>query len=134
MLNFGQVSHYLGYNALEDFFPRQQIKPNPQCDDRFCQKRQKEYEEKKANEPVIEEEKSTEVAVVHEENEWGIECVEDEEIESSNSTSQQQAPTTVQGLKFAYDAPERQNEEETKSAQTSKPIDLSSLRNQLKGL
>jgi ubiquitin-like modifier-activating enzyme 5 len=44
LLNFGEVSCYLGYNALEDFFPRQEIRPNPQCEDRFCRQRQKEYQ------------------------------------------------------------------------------------------
>lgn len=34
LLNFGEVSDYLGYNALSDFFPRMSLKPNPQCDDR----------------------------------------------------------------------------------------------------
>lgn len=34
LLNFGEVSNYLGYNALIDFFPRMDLRPNPQCDDR----------------------------------------------------------------------------------------------------
>lgn len=34
LLNFGEVSNYLGYNALIDFFPRMVLRPNTQCDDR----------------------------------------------------------------------------------------------------
>ncbi|VDN36521.1 unnamed protein product [Gongylonema pulchrum] len=43
LLNFGEVSYCLGYNALDDFFPRHQLLPNPSCEDRFCQQRQQEY-------------------------------------------------------------------------------------------
>jgi len=43
LLNFGTVSFYLGYNAMQDFFPTMSMKPNPQCDDRNCRKQQKEY-------------------------------------------------------------------------------------------
>ena len=44
LLKFGDVSHYLGYNAMQDFFPTMSMKPNPACDDRNCVSRQKEYE------------------------------------------------------------------------------------------
>lgn len=44
LLHFGEVSNYVGYNALLDFFPRQEILPNPQCEDRFCRQRQAEYQ------------------------------------------------------------------------------------------
>ena len=43
LLNFGTVSFYLGYNAMQDFFPTMSMKPNPQCDDRNCRKQQEEY-------------------------------------------------------------------------------------------
>ncbi|KHJ75708.1 hypothetical protein OESDEN_24676 [Oesophagostomum dentatum] len=72
LLHFGEVSMYVGYNALQDFFPRQEMKPNDQCDDRFCRQRQKEYQAKKAAEPKAEVAVDKEEEVVHEENEWGI--------------------------------------------------------------
>jgi hypothetical protein len=43
LLKFGKVSKYLGYNALEDFFPSMTLRPNENCADSFCFKRQKEY-------------------------------------------------------------------------------------------
>ena len=43
LLGFGDVSFYVGYNALQDFFPKMAMKPNPACDDRHCMKRQAEY-------------------------------------------------------------------------------------------
>lgn len=71
LLNFGQVSYYLGYNALVDFFPTMTVKPNPQCEDSWCRKRQAEYNAKKAAEPKVEKVVEEEKAVVHEDNEWG---------------------------------------------------------------
>lgn len=44
LLGFGTVSQYVGYNALNDFFPSLNMKPNPQCDNNHCCLRQKEYQ------------------------------------------------------------------------------------------
>ena len=38
------MSYYLGYNALQDFFPTMSMKPNPQCDDCHCRKQQEEFQ------------------------------------------------------------------------------------------
>ncbi|NXX53775.1 UBA5 enzyme, partial [Scopus umbretta] len=46
LLNFGTVSYYLGYNAMQDFFPTMSMKPNPQCSDRNCRKQQEHYKVK----------------------------------------------------------------------------------------
>lgn len=70
LLEFGQVSHYLGYNAMEDFFPKMTLRPNPNCDDRYCRQRQQEYLAK----PKIQQ-KSKEIIEdkpVHEDNDWGM--------------------------------------------------------------
>ena len=39
LLDFGEVSHFLGYNAFTDFFPRYPMGPNPDCSERKCQER-----------------------------------------------------------------------------------------------
>lgn len=44
LLKFGSVSYYLGYNAMQDFFPSMMLKPNPGCEEMVCQQRQKEYQ------------------------------------------------------------------------------------------
>merc|ERR1719347_2411674 len=54
LLKFGQVSHYLGYNAMLDFFPTMSMKPNPNCDEYFCLKRHKEWKIEQASKPVEE--------------------------------------------------------------------------------
>lgn len=70
LLKFGKVSHYLGYNAMEDFFPTMTLKPNPNCDDAHCKQRQKEY----LAIPKIQQKQTAviEEKPVHEDNEWGI--------------------------------------------------------------
>jgi len=69
LLKFGKVSHYLGYNAMEDFFPIMTLQPNPNCDDAYCKQRQKEY----LVMPKIQQKQTViEKKPVHEDNEWGI--------------------------------------------------------------
>ena len=46
LLKFGSISYYLGYNAMQDFFPSMMLKPNPGCEEMVCQQRQKEYQVK----------------------------------------------------------------------------------------
>jgi len=69
LLNFGQVSHYLGYNAMEDYFPTMILKPNPNCDDTYCKERQKEYAAKPKVQKLV---KVIEEKPIHEDNEWGM--------------------------------------------------------------
>lgn len=40
MLGFGQVTPYLGYSSLTDFFPQMLVKPNPECCRAQCQELQ----------------------------------------------------------------------------------------------
>lgn len=42
LLHFGVVSCYVGYNALQDFFPTQPLLPNPNCNDAHCVRNQQE--------------------------------------------------------------------------------------------
>ena len=36
LLKFGEVSPFVGYNALSDFFPRYALAPNTECSDPDC--------------------------------------------------------------------------------------------------
>ncbi|PWA49010.1 NAD(P)-binding Rossmann-fold superfamily protein [Artemisia annua] len=77
LLQFGQVSPYLGYNALKDFFPTMAMKPNPQCSNGPCLERQKEYMLIKpardaAAKAKMEEELSAIEIPIHADNEWNI--------------------------------------------------------------
>jgi ubiquitin-like modifier-activating enzyme 5 len=124
LLKFGTVSNYVGYNALEDFFPNEQIRPNPNCDDRFCRQRQNEYQERLANEPAKEKIFEEEAPIVHEENDWGIElCDSLEEIPEENSTV-----SAGKGLKYAYDAPST-NIDQTNGDEPAPKTDASVISN-----
>ena len=61
LLGFGQVTPYLGYNAMVDFFPTMTLKPNTDCDDYFCRQRQKEFAVKEAERLRMEALNKTEV-------------------------------------------------------------------------
>merc|ERR1719378_836857 len=132
LLHFGTVTFYLGYNAMQDFFPQMTLNPNPQCEDKNCLKKQKEYHEKLAAMPQKIEEKEEENEVVHDENQWGISLV-DESIEKEQKSDM---PELAQGLSYAYDGPTAaveagsQNEEASGDQNES----LEDLMNRLKGI
>lgn len=87
MLNFGQVTRYLGYSALKDFFPTMEVFCNPECDNVECRGAQALHRAKiaspayiaaKASEAEAAAAKAAAEAAVplHEANDWGISCDE----------------------------------------------------------
>ncbi len=114
LLDFGQVTQYLGYSSLTDFYPTMEIKPNPTCENKHCVQRQTEWnagarerEEEEERRKEAEELKELEDNVVHESNEWGIQVVgacASEESPADPPASQASLP---QGLKYEY--PETSN-------------------------
>jgi ubiquitin-like modifier-activating enzyme 5 len=126
LLNFGSVSNYLGYNALIDFFPKMDLRPNPQCDDSFCCQRQVEYQ---AKPKVVQEEIEEVKVVVHEDNEWGIELV----AEDDNSPTSSNQPATATGLKLAYERPVACEQTTAPTAATD-DISLEDLMAQMKSI
>lgn len=103
LLKFGDVTYYLGYNALQDFFPTMAMKPNPQCDDNHCQRQQKLFQEREALKPKEVVKEKVEEAIVHE-DEWGIELVS-ETTEEELQQAQGDVPTLTQGVTVAYTKP-----------------------------
>eukprot|EP00879_Flechtneria_rotunda_P032009 GHRR01035153.1.p1 GENE.GHRR01035153.1~~GHRR01035153.1.p1 ORF type:complete len:324 (+),score=130.99 GHRR01035153.1:604-1575(+) len=95
LLQFGSVSHYLGYNSLKDFFPTMDIKPNTTCSNSLCVQAQQEYQER-INSPEahaaaaaaadVAAAAAKHVGPLHEDNEWGIEVMTDDSNGSSNAT------------------------------------------------
>ncbi|XP_018322648.1 ubiquitin-like modifier-activating enzyme 5 [Agrilus planipennis] len=105
LLKFGEVSSYLGYNALNDFFPTMSLKPNPNCEDINCRLRQKE---EAARPKVVVEVRTEEEKPLHEENEWGISLIdENEDAESKLSILE------CKGIKYEYEASSPISETET---------------------
>lgn len=105
LLKFGTVSYYLGYNAMQDFFPTMAMKANPQCSDSYCRRQQEEYKRKEAECPK-EEVVQVEEEVVHEDNEWGIELVSevtDVELQAASGV----VPDLPEGITVAYTIPDK---------------------------
>lgn len=124
LLNFGDVTCYLGYNALQDFFPTMTLKPNPNCGDNYCRQRQQEYQAKpKVEKPV---EKITDTKTLHEDNEYGISLVEEYEEEKEEN-----AELVNIGLKQAYTIEPTNSENEV--ANTSE-LSLEELMQQMKSI
>eukprot|EP01026_Neomeris_dumetosa_P002642 TRINITY_DN10714_c0_g1_i2.p1 TRINITY_DN10714_c0_g1~~TRINITY_DN10714_c0_g1_i2.p1 ORF type:complete len:456 (-),score=89.57 TRINITY_DN10714_c0_g1_i2:185-1552(-) len=79
LLEFGNVTRYLGYSSLTDFFPTMEVKPNKECFNQQCINGQQEFQqylqspeylEKKRKEE--EEQKQKDEGPLHADNEWGI--------------------------------------------------------------
>uniref|UniRef100_A0A1A8INX2 Ubiquitin-like modifier-activating enzyme 5 n=1 Tax=Nothobranchius kuhntae TaxID=321403 RepID=A0A1A8INX2_NOTKU len=103
LLRFGTVSYYLGYNAMQDFFPAMTMKANPQCNDRHCRRQQEDYKKKEATQPKVEVVQEEE-EVVHEDNEWGIQLVSevsDSELQAATGAR----PDLPEGITVAYTIP-----------------------------
>merc|ERR1712173_12469 len=150
LLKFGTVSPYVGYNALKDFFPSYEMKPNPDCEDGWCRKRQVEFKngqihqwvnikddtkmeaEKKAEEERVESMKQLE-------SEFGIELDEDSEDESNGGDQVQtikQENVANSGLKHAYEAPEndQSKKQDTNTVKVDKSQSLAAMQAKLKQL
>uniref|UniRef100_A0A1A9WN02 Ubiquitin-like modifier-activating enzyme 5 n=1 Tax=Glossina brevipalpis TaxID=37001 RepID=A0A1A9WN02_9MUSC len=135
LLNFGQVSDYLGYNALTDYFPKMSLKPNTQCDDSNCQAKQREYQAKPK--PILEEEQpiANDEDPVHEANEWGIELVDDDNKQDQEDSSNAQTKELAFGLRLAFEPPSA-NEQlpETQPINSITNVDLDDLMAQMKSM
>ncbi|XP_077543522.1 ubiquitin-like activating enzyme 5 isoform X1 [Haemaphysalis longicornis] len=133
LLKFGKVSHYLGYQALLDFFPAMEMKPNSSCEDSFCRQRQKEYQARKLAMPAPEVKEEQKEEVVHEDNEWGICLVSETPEEAGKDDAECTVPGLVPGVKLAYTVPKPQQDEETEAAAESEQT-LEELMAQMKSL
>ncbi|XP_006647275.2 ubiquitin-like modifier-activating enzyme 5 [Oryza brachyantha] len=94
LLKFGQVSPYLGYNSLKDYFPTMEMKPNPQCSNPACVQRQKEYmQSKPARDAAAKAKMEAEAAAVadecpvHLDNDWNISVVDDSDTATASILS-----------------------------------------------
>jgi len=130
LLGFGTVTHYLGYNAMQDFFPQMSLKPNPQCDESKCQKWQKEYNKRIAEQncnAVNDKNTNEEVEVIHEDNSWGISLVDE-----SKDAPEPKMPDLSEGLSYAYSVPEVPGSKDEEVDVPPQDQSLDDLMNQLK--
>ena len=140
MLGFGEVASYVGYNALKDFFPTMAVGANLECRNSICRRRQQEYKAFMASPEQVAKLKAAEEAAaaaaaaeaakpVHEENEWKIECVaDDDDVDESAA-----APNVSEGITFAM--PQRESPKESGDANVAETdASVDDLVAQLKGL
>jgi ubiquitin-like modifier-activating enzyme 5 len=105
LLDFGEVSPFLGYNAFTDFFPRYPLSPNPDCSDRACRLRQQAChatppDQRRMQARVLKRERKMQEeaakrdgagAGLHGENEWGISLEEPGEAQGEAEKEKREA-------------------------------------------
>lgn len=138
LLEFGQVSPYLGYNALKDYFPTMTMKPNPHCSNSACLERQKEYNLAKpardaAAKAKMESETSTKTeSPIHVDNEWNISVIDDDSEMESATVSNSSGPLP-EGL--VYELPSADDfQKPIQDERNNFSDDLDDLRKQLEAL
>jgi ubiquitin-like modifier-activating enzyme 5 len=80
LLKFGNVSNFLGYDALGDYFPTYNMAPNPECLNSFCRKRQEEWKNRPKEEEPEQKPEAAEPQELHADNEWGIELGDESDL------------------------------------------------------
>lgn len=128
MLQFGQVTNYLGYNALNDFFPTMNLRPNPNCSDKNCRLRQAEFLAKPRPEQA--QEAVEDEGPIHESNDWGISLVDESKEEEKENVA------VAEGLALAYTIPGVPDTVPLEQAQeaTNNDVSLEDLMAQMKSI
>lgn len=112
LLSFGEVSPYVGYNALVDFFPKYPMMPNPTCERAKCV----ELQQKVAAEPVVAVEAVEEQPVVHSDD-FGI------IIEDASAPETIDSLAVAPGLRREHDAAPTSAPAPAASADTEAPAE-----------
>eukprot|EP00898_Chlorokybus_atmophyticus_P008516 jgi/Chlat1/8666/Chrsp87S08048 len=148
LLKFGTVSPYLGYTALTDFFPRYEMKPNPQCTNHACLERQAEHQARESSPEAVEARAAAATAAaaaaaeeaakpLHESNEWSISVVEDDD-EWQSTTADEPQPDIIddlpEGLRRELPASQQLPQQQLDDAIPTSEADLSELMSQLQTL
>ncbi|GER28160.1 ubiquitin-like modifier-activating enzyme 5 [Striga asiatica] len=125
----------MGYNALKDFFPTMEMKPNPQCSNAACLERQKDYilakpaRDAAAKAKMVAEE-IIEPGALHADNEWNISVVDDSDVQDSNGSS----GALPEGLVHELPSADEFQKPHVSEGTTSNADDLEELRRQLEAL
>jgi len=113
LLGFGTVSAYLGYNAMDDFFPTMCLTPSDTCPNNQCKELTKKYTAEGWTMDQVMPWKAAAAAaaaehvVTHEENDWGICCDAEPESEPEPAAA---APATGLAEGLSYNEGYRQQE------------------------
>jgi ubiquitin-like modifier-activating enzyme 5 len=97
LLNFGEISDFLGYNALQNFFPSYTMKPNPTCSNQDCVKASVAHKEYLILNPPVIQQKEEDAKVMHEDNQWGI------TLESSSDMPLPSQTDLPEGIQYKFE-------------------------------
>lgn len=137
LLKFGQVSPYLGYNALKDYFPTMQMRPNPQCSNAACLERQEEYKlTKPARDAAAKAKMEAEAltvteSAIHLDNEWNICVVDDDEQDKKDAQTRDVLP---EGLVHELPSADEFQKPTAQEESINSADDLEELKRQLEAL
>ena len=105
LLEFGEVTRYLGYDALNDSFPATLLRANPECANPTCRLRQQEFTETTATpqttttQPKKQQNTTTEDP---EEDEWGFSVLEGGNDAADSANTAEENRVAALGLQFAF--------------------------------
>lgn len=102
LLGFGQVTRYLGYASLQDYFPTMAIRPNPECVNSLCCRAQAAFKAQEADRQAASASAgpasaAAEEPAMHDANEWNIEVLPAEATTGTGSA----ANILPQGLEYS---------------------------------
>lgn len=114
------------------------LRPNADCTQVWCLKRQAEYQRFLASQPAAVAEAPEQPATeedLHPDNEWGIEVEEDEDGAAVSASAPPKPPVQPLGddFKYAHEAAEKREIKEDEAVQDS-GADLAELMSQLKAV
>uniref|UniRef100_A0A164VXZ2 Ubiquitin-like modifier-activating enzyme 5 n=1 Tax=Daucus carota subsp. sativus TaxID=79200 RepID=A0A164VXZ2_DAUCS len=127
----------MGYNALKDYFPTMQMKPNPQCSNAACLERQEEYNlTKPARDAAAKAKMDAEALIVtesamHLDNEWNICVVDDEEQDKKDAHTHDVLP---EGLVHELPSADEFQKPTAQEESFNSADDLEELKRQLEAL
>jgi ubiquitin-like modifier-activating enzyme 5 len=152
LLGFGDVSRYLGYSSLADYFPSMEIRPNPACSNETCLLRQTEFVNAKVKSfRTIRQDQGeqTEKNVPHsnvdgeaaldQSNEWGIEILgacsdPDNAMAESRPASHTASGELPPGVQYAHSTIQYQREKNAATIGSYPQDDVENLMAKLEGL
>lgn len=142
LLQFGEVSEYVGYIALKDHFPKMVLRPNPECVSSWCRKQQGLFQQREVERLAAEAllpppPPPPPEAPLHTSNDWGIEVDDDDDDEVAAppqpAASRQQLADGIEYAHVTSDQLKETVKEEDKLGEDD-GTDLSSLMAQLSGI
>ena len=142
LLQFGEVSEYVGYIALKDHFPRMTLRPNPECVSSWCRKQQglfqaREKERLAAEALLPPPPPPPPPPPLHTSNDWGIEVDSDDDEEVAAPPQPAAARQQLaEGIEYAHETSDQLKETVKEEDKLGKDdgTDLASLMAQLSGV